>query len=208
MAVREFTDTRGVDWRAWDVTPSHMHPITRGEDFMADLQDGWLVFESGREKRRLEAPYPANWITLPIPALEELCARASLVVRRRATTVSGQQRQAKAAEIEQVAANEDSAVTFMSPMGREWRVNVHECLDPDGNPTKVLRFSSGDVIAELPKIPHDWRTSTVKDFALMLLDADPPLRRRKGSGPQRRREDRLIEHGGDAQQASAVHREP
>ena len=54
MAVREFTDSRGVEWRVWDVTPAHMHPVTRGEDYMADLQDGWLAFESGREKRRLE----------------------------------------------------------------------------------------------------------------------------------------------------------
>ena len=79
MAVREFTDSRGVDWRAWDVTPTHMHPVTRGEDYMSNLQDGWLVFESGREKRRLEAPYPGNWNSLPIAELEELCRRASPV---------------------------------------------------------------------------------------------------------------------------------
>jgi hypothetical protein len=191
MAVREFTDSRGVDWRAWDVTPAHMHPVTRGEDYMANLQDGWLVFESGREKRRLEAPYPADWITMPIPKLEELCRRASLVVRRHATSNSGQRRAISAAEIEQVAArDEGAAVTFHSPRGREWTVNVHDCLDADGNPSVVLRFTSGDVIAELPDYPADWRTATTKDFALMLLDADPPLRRRKGQGPQRRREDR------------------
>jgi hypothetical protein len=191
MAVREFTDSRGVDWRAWDVTPSHMHPVTRGEDYMANLQDGWLVFESGREKRRLEAPYPADWIRLPIPELEELCRRASLVVRRRAASTSGQRRAISAAEIEQAAARDEGAgVTFLSPKGREWTVNVHDCLDAEGNPSVVLRFTSGDVIAELPNYPADWRTATVKDFALMLLDADPPLRRRKGVGPQRRRDDR------------------
>jgi hypothetical protein len=191
MAVREFTDSRGVDWRAWDVTPSHMHPVTRGEDYMANLQDGWLAFESGREKRRLEAPYPADWIRLPIPDLEELCRRASLVVRRRASSNSGQRRAISAAEIEQVAANDEGAgVVFHSPKGREWIVNVHDCLGPNGSPSVVLRFSSGDVIAELPDFPTDWRTATVKDFALMLLDADPPLRRRKGVGPQRRRDDR------------------
>jgi hypothetical protein len=191
VAVREFTDSRGVDWRAWDVTPIHMHPVTRGEDYMANLQDGWLVFESGREKRRLEAPYPADWITQPIPALEELCRRASLVVRRRPPSTSGQRRAISAAEIEEVAANDEgSHVAFLSPLGREWIVNVHECLGTDGSSTAVLRFTSGDVIAELPRFPADWRTATVKDFALMLLDADPPLRRRKGAGPQRRREDR------------------
>ena len=90
MAVREFTDSRGVDWRAWDVMPSHMHPVTRGEDYMANLQDGWLVFECGREKRRLEAPYPRDWSTLPIPELEELCRRAMPVRRVREKSQSGQ----------------------------------------------------------------------------------------------------------------------
>jgi len=191
MAVREFTDSRGVDWRAWDVTPIHMHPITRGEDYMANLQDGWLVFESGREKRRLEAPYPADWITRPIPALEELCRRASLVVRRRGPSNSGQRRAISAAEIENAAADDGrSHVTFFSPLGREWVANVHECLDAHGSSIAVLRFTSRDVIAELPHFPPNWRTATVKDFALMLLDADPPLQRRKGAGPQRRRDDR------------------
>jgi hypothetical protein len=191
MAVREFTDSRGVDWRVWDVTPVHMHPVTRGEDYMKNLQDGWLAFESGREKRRLEAPYPENWIKLPIPEIEELCRRASLVVRRRATSNSGQRRAISAAEIEQVAArDEGSAVIFHSPLDREWTVNVHDSLDENGNSHVVLRFTSGDVIAELPDFPADWRTATVKDFAVMMLDADPPLQRRKGVGPQRRKEDR------------------
>ena len=191
MAVREFTDSRGVDWRAWDVTPAHMHPVTRGEDYMANLQDGWLVFESGREKRRLEAPYPSDWIKLPIPEIEELCRRASLVVRRRASSNSGQRRAISAAEIEQVAAKDEGApVIFHSPHGREWMVNVHDCLDANGNASVVLRFTSGDMIAELPDFPADWRTATVRDYALMILDSDPPLRRRKGVGPQRRRDDR------------------
>jgi hypothetical protein len=158
---------------------------------MADLQDGWLVFESGREKRRLEAPYPADWITMPIHELQELCRRASLVVRRRASTNSGQRRAVSAAEIERVAARDEGAgVTFHSPLGREWTVNMHDCIDANGNSSVVLRFASGNMIAELANFPADWRTATMKDFALMLLDAEPPVRRRTGLGPQRRREDR------------------
>jgi hypothetical protein len=191
MAVREFTDRRGVEWRVWDVTPMHMHPATRAEDYMADLRDGWLTFESGTEKRRLEAPYPAEWTTFTIPQLEELCRRASLVIRRRARTPSGERRAISAAEIEREAINEaGSRVTFMSPRGREWTVRVHECLDKEGNPETVLRFTTGDIVVELPQWPADWRTATVKDFALMLLDANPPRRRGKGEGPQRRHDDR------------------
>lgn len=197
MAVREFTDRRGVDWRVWDVTPTHMHPVTRGEDYMANLQDGWLVFESGSEKRRLEAPYPAEWLSFGIPQLEELCRRASLVIRRRSRSPSGERRAISAAEIESEAIKEaGSRVTFMSPGGREWTVRVHECLDKAGNPEKVLRFTAGDIVVELPTWPDDWRTATVKEFALMLLDANPPRRRAKGEGPQRRRDDRPAESEG------------
>ena len=194
MAVREFTDSRGVEWRVWDVTPVHMHPVTRGEDYMGNLQDGWLVFQSATEKRRLEAPYPGNWMSFSLPELEELCRRASLVIRRRARSPSGERRAISAAEIESEAIKEaGSRVTFMSPGGREWTVRVHECLDKAGNPEMVLRFTAGDIVVELPTWPDDWRTATVKEFALMLLDANPPRRRAKGEGPQRRRDDRPVE---------------
>jgi hypothetical protein len=192
MAVREFTDSRGVDWRAWDVTPTHMHPVTRGEDYMAHLQDGWLVFESGREKRRLEAPYPGNWNTLPIPELEELCRRASSVRRVKEKTDSGQRRAMSAAEIEKVVIEQEGGRrTFRSPAGREWTVRIHECLDRGGEPEIVLRFTADDIVVELPTWPADWREKSVAEYALMLLDANPPRRLPKGKGPQRRRDDRV-----------------
>jgi hypothetical protein len=84
----------------------------------------------------------------------------------------------------------------MSPGGREWTVRVHECLDKRGQPQKVLRFTADDIVVELEHWPDDWRTATVKDFAVMLLDANPPRRRPKGEGPQRRREDRPAEEEG------------
>lgn len=192
MAVREFTDSRGVDWRAWDVTPTHMHPVTRGEDYMANLQDGWLVFESGREKRRLEAPYPANWNTLPIPDLEELCRRASPVRRVREKTNSGQRRAMSAVEIEQGAIDQEGGRrVFRSPRGREWTVRVHECLDRGGDPEKVLRFTADDIVVELSKWPQHWQDCSIEEFAMLLLDANPPRRLPKGRGPQRRRDDRV-----------------
>lgn len=191
MAVREFTDSRGVEWRVWDVTPAHMHPVTRGEDYMADLQDGWLAFESGREKRRLESPYPARWMTASLPELEELCRRASLVVRRRARSASGEHRAVSAIEIEHEAMKNDGARrSFTSPRGRQWTVRIHECLDRAGKPRMVLRFTADDIVVELPEWPENWRDATVDEYALLLLDADPPRRRGKGEGPQRRQDDR------------------
>ena len=192
MAVREFTDRRGVDWRAWDVTPTHMHPVTRGEDYMANLQDGWLVFESGREKRRLEAPYPGDWLTFSIPELEELCRRASPVRRVREKSDTGQRRAVSAVAIEQVAIEQQGGRrTFRSPGGREWTVRVHECLDRGGEPETVLRFTADDVVVELAKWPENWYECSIEEFAMMLLDANPPRRLAKGKGPQRRRDDRV-----------------
>src|SRR3954469_23009664 len=60
MAVREFVDGHGRDWRAWEIMPEAIHPVTRAEDYLSDCYTvGWLVFESmsGDDKRRL-CPYP------------------------------------------------------------------------------------------------------------------------------------------------------
>lgn len=191
MAVREFTDRRGVDWQVWDVTPMHLHPATRGEDFMGDLQDGWLAFQSGTDKRRLEAPYPANWITLPLPGLEALLKRATPVIRRARKSPSGERRAITAAEVEQGAIDGSGGrQTFRSPGGREWTVRIHECLDREGEEQVVLRFTADDIVVELSHWPADWRDASVERFGLMLLDANPPRRLPKGRGPQRRRDDR------------------
>jgi hypothetical protein len=169
-----------------------MHPVTRGEDYMANLQDGWLVFECGREKRRLEAPYPGNWLTFSIPELEELCRRASPVRRVREKSDTGQRRAVSAVAIEQVAIQQQGGRrTFRSPGGREWTVRVHECLDRGGAPERVLRFTADDVVVELAKWPENWQESSIEEFAMMLLDANPPRRQGKGKGPQRRRDDRV-----------------
>ena len=190
VSIREYTDSTRTEWRVWDVTPAQMHPITRGEDYMGDLQDGWLVFESAKGKRRLSAPYPANWRDFEIPELEELCRRASAVRRRRPASPSGAHRALSAAEFERAAeVVSDSRRSFISPRGREWTVRIHECLDHDKATQKVLRFTAGDNVAELLKWPENWRDLSVTQFAILLLDAEPPRRRPKGQGPQRRMDD-------------------
>ena len=196
MAVREFTDSKGIEWRAWDVTPEHMHPATRTEDFMSNLQDGWLAFESATEKRRMSAPYPADWTSYRIPDLEALCAKAKSVTRRGVQSDTGKRRAEVAKESEKQAIRSANAErTFRSPRGREWTVRVHECLDRDGAEQMVLRFTTGDIIVELSDWPADWQSATVEQFALLLLDANPPRRRKRGEGPQRRYDDHF--HTGD-----------
>ena len=191
MAIREYTDSRRIEWRVWDVTPSQMHPLSRDEQFLEEMHDGWLVFESTREKRRLNAPYPRSWREFDIPHLEELCRIASPVLRRRARSASGEYRAITTAAIEKEAeAGSGSRRTFTSPGGREWTVRIHECLDRDKATQKVLRFTAGDTVVELLTWPDEWQDLSVVEFAVLLLDAEPPRRRAKGQGPQRRLEDR------------------
>lgn len=191
--MREFTDSGNVEWRVWDVTPAHLHPVTRGEDYLGNLQDGWLAFQSEYENRRLEAPYPANWETFSLAQLEELCHLATPVTKRKPTSPSGERRAMTAIQAEhdrETESNMDSRRTFMSPGGREWIVRIHECLDFGGSDQKVLRFTAGDIVVELKKWPGNWRDASTLEYAMMMLDAEPPRRRGKGEGPQRRQEDR------------------
>lgn len=77
--MRQFRDGEGVVWEAWEVSAASLHDLPEG--FMEpELEDGWLCFLSGHEKRRLTA-YPGGWQYLPEQTLAELCGRAQRVLR-------------------------------------------------------------------------------------------------------------------------------
>src|SRR3954470_23615943 len=85
MAVREFVDGHGRDWRAGEIQPEAIHPVTRAEDYLSDCYTvGWLVFEtsSGDAKRRL-CPYPKAWTRATDTQLRELLASADAVPQRK-----------------------------------------------------------------------------------------------------------------------------
>ena len=189
MAFREFTDSQGMVWRAWDVTSEQLHPITRGEDFLKDMQDGWLAFESAAERRRMPAPYPSDWTELPIPELEALCRRSPVVSGRKPRSTSGEHRAFIVAEADRVAIAGGER-TFASPRGRQWTVRLHECLDRAGQREVVLRFTAGDIVVDLKGWPDDWQRASMEQYAMMLLDAEAPRKLEAGQGPRRRREDR------------------
>lgn len=99
MALREFRDSRGTEWTAWDVPPHRVYANARsgterrttvvpgyaperrgGRDRRRratnpHLQAGWVCFSSGRQKRRLYPP-PRGWDAASDAELEALCARA------------------------------------------------------------------------------------------------------------------------------------
>jgi len=86
MPVREFTDSKGRSWRAWDVAPDDLNARIKNEDYLAALNyTGWIAFETKKgagEKRRLY-PIPKGWSELPDRELEELLNKAEVVRGRR-----------------------------------------------------------------------------------------------------------------------------
>jgi hypothetical protein len=87
VALREFTDGDGEEWRVWLVTPT-----SGGWQALAEAyRGGWLCFEraDGSDRRRLSlADAPASWDALPDDHLERL-RRAAEVVPRRPTPGDG-----------------------------------------------------------------------------------------------------------------------
>lgn len=188
MASREFTDSADVVWRVWDVTPTHLHPVTRGEEYMEPWAGGWLAFESATEKRRLVAPYPSRWAEFDLKQLEALCRAAQPVGSKRIVTPASQEM----VIVEHAADERERARSereFSSPRGRVWTVRIHECTQRDGTSETVLRFTAGDTVVDLKDWPPEWKELSREAYALLLLDAELP-RRVSNEGPQRRREDR------------------
>ena len=100
MALRDFTDSNGVDWTVWDIPPARAYQPTRAEGpdrrvraiagfsperrvgadrrrrkVPEQLLHGWVCFESTGEKRRLVPP-PPGWDRASEAELEALCAQA------------------------------------------------------------------------------------------------------------------------------------
>lgn len=181
MPIREFTDVNGIEWRVWDVTAEQLKPVTRVEDLI-DLAQGWLTFESATEKRRLPAPYPANWHAITLTELEALCRRAVRVVPRPVRDSlppardSGEIRAVEATAAEFARHRTSHECHFRSPRGRQWTVRLHEFLEPGGAQQTVLRFSADDVVIDLDAWPEHWRDRSVEEYAMMMLDARPPRR--------------------------------
>ena len=117
---------------------------------------------------------------------------AQPVTRKRKNTPSSEQ----LAIIEQNVDRDeraDAQRTFSSPRGREWTVRLHECLRADGGTEVVLRFTAGDGVVDLKDWPENWKSLTREEYALLLLDAEPPRRQGPKERMQRRKDDRPSE---------------
>ena len=86
-AMRHFRDKAGVEWQVF-LTARGSDAVSREHFLPEAYREGWLVFESAQEKRRL-APVPANWESLPNEALVALCERASPQLPRMRSATEG-----------------------------------------------------------------------------------------------------------------------
>ena len=99
MSHREYHDSTGVAWQVWEVIPQSVErrklrerravPREAGERRRRHEvrlrasdgdADGWIVFESHDEKRRLR-PIPRDWHMASATELESMCARAERASR-------------------------------------------------------------------------------------------------------------------------------
>ena len=160
MPVREFVDSTGTEWRAWEITPDAISPPTRGEDYLADCyQLGWVVLETKRGDRRVRlCPIPRDWQQLPDAALEELLRHGEVLPAR---TASGQEPIADLAVVR----------SFRYPGGRVWTASVIPHLTK--RDARVLRFSAGARSIDVPTFPHDWADLPDEQLVLMLRHAAP-----------------------------------
>jgi hypothetical protein len=203
MAVREFTAGDGRRWRAWDVTPESIEPLTRAEDYLADCyRDGWLVFESfdGADKRRLYPP-PYGWDHRSDAQLEDLLGRAEILRPRRQVRFRGDSvipadlpPSVPPRIIDEIPRDVEGDIdmrylrvvrSFAYPRDEVWRASVVE-LDPDSAP--VLRFASESRVVDLVRWPKDWVDSSDDRLIELLRDAQAAAARRPNA-PLRPRDD-------------------
>ncbi len=202
MGLREFRDSKGVQWKVWSVTPDALDKRTAAEDYMREWQDGWLCFESPEHRRRL-ASFPPGWEELAEGELEALLGRSQVVKRRMPGEASGEftrtpaprTASAPAPDVERPRAPNRPDAGRMTPAsgvetartrtltdsrGRTFFVGLYRvppAIEPGGristSPGTVLRFLSGSIVLDLEDWPDDWDRYT--DSQLMgLLDRAQP----------------------------------
>jgi hypothetical protein len=207
MPVRDFIDSRGRQWRAWEITPESVEPQTKAEDYLADCyRGGWVVFETpdGQEKRRL-CPLPFAWHERPDAQLERMLDAAEVIRPRR---------MARRANIDVILPadlppNVPPSVaadiprdpqgdidmsylgvvrSFMFPGGRLWSASV---VRPDGGGPAVLRFMCGSRTFDLTEWPADWVDFNDDELGDLLRSAVPRDDGWLEGMPQRRQGDPL-----------------
>ena len=201
MAVREFTARDGRRWRAWDVSPEVVEPLTRAEDYLADcFRDGWVVFETidGSDKRRL-CPPPYAWEHRSDANLDDLLMRAEVLRPRGQLRVRGDS--VLPADLppsipldvaKRIPRDIDGDIdmrylgvvrSFRYPEGEVWRASV---VENNLDSPLILRFSSESHTIDLTSWPKDWADRTDEHLIALMLEGRSTIERRqreRNSGP-------------------------
>lgn len=188
MALREFRDDTGREWRAWDITAEQLHPSTRAENHMQGVLEGWLVFEAsdGSAKARLY-PIPPSWRTASQHDLRELLRRAeptreSGEYRRFVSTDRSVGRESgriavSASPSDRGERSSSECRSFRYPGGRYWSVAEymfqHPIDDRGAAPRRVLRFTAGARTLDTTSWPQGWRSFSDHQLADLLWQSFP-----------------------------------
>jgi hypothetical protein len=201
--VREFRDHHGRQWRAWEVRPEEIHPLTKAEDYLAECyRDGWIVFETmdGVDKRRL-CPLPYGWQQRSDADLEHLLERAD-----RLRPVGGKRgRTLRPADLPPNVPPDIAPATprtaegsldlrylgvvrsFLYPGGQVWR--AHVAVQGDSAAPPVLRFASDTHSIDLTEWPPEWVDLSDDELVALLRIGESIQERRQDDPPTRRHDD-------------------
>jgi hypothetical protein len=210
MAVREFTARDGRRWRAWDVSPESVEPLTRAEDYLADcFRDGWIVFETfdGSDKRRL-CPPPYAWEHRSDANLEDLLLRAEILRPRGAVRVRGDAvipadlpPSVPLNVVADIPRDVDGDIdmrylgvvrSFRYPGGEVWRASV---VDDNPDAPLVLRFSSESHTIDLTDWPNDWADLPSAQLIALMEKGRSSIERRRRERPTTDPDDRRTDPG-------------
>jgi hypothetical protein len=189
MALREFKDSSGREWRVWDITAEKLHPSTRAENHLQGVLEGWLVFEAadGGAKARLY-PIPASWQGASQEELRRLLNQAeptrdSGEYERFAAGGRAAQRVASRGATDDAPAAQRSERTssesrsFRYPGGRYWSAAEYVIRRPvEGTAVAaqpVLRFTAGARSLDATEWPADWRSFSDHQLADLLWRSFP-----------------------------------
>jgi hypothetical protein len=189
MALREFKDDGGREWRAWDITADKLHPSTRAENHLQGVLEGWLVFEAvdGSAKARLY-PIPKSWQSASQDELRRLLTRAEPTREsgeyerfasgeRAAQRVAARGAADDAPSAPRAERTSPEGRSFRYPGGRYWSVAeyvIRQPSDGEGPASRpVLRFTAGARSLDVTSWPPEWRNYSDYQLADLLWRSFP-----------------------------------
>ena len=131
--MREFRDEAGVQWAVFFTARS----VAPDRHLPEQYREGWLVFESAAEKRRL-APVPKDWDSLSDRELSALCGQATHQAPRKKAMHAAE------APVEQGSAHAEPEV--LQPQLRDMETRLSSALDEVCELRPPEKLNTGELI--------------------------------------------------------------